>query len=69
VHHPGHPHLDGHEHPGLPVLDLVRRAHLFGDQLDEFDHTVRATLAQFSDTDTFDEDNEFLIRIGRRARQ
>jgi trans-aconitate methyltransferase len=43
--------------------------HLFGDRLDEFDHIVRATLAQFSDIDTFDEDNEFLIRIGRRARE
>jgi hypothetical protein len=42
--------------------------HLFGDRLDEFDQTVRTTLAQFSDTDTFEEDNEFLIRIGRRGR-
>lgn len=42
--------------------------HLFGDRLDEFDTAVRATLAQYSDTDTFAEDNEFLIRIGRRAR-
>lgn len=41
--------------------------HLFGDRLDEFDETVRATLAEFSDTDTFSEDNEFLIRIGRRG--
>ncbi len=41
--------------------------HLFGERLDEFDRTVRATLAPFSDSDTFDEDNEFLIRIGRRA--
>lgn len=41
--------------------------HLFGDRLDEFDKTVRARLAEFSDTDTFLEDNEFLIRIGRRG--
>lgn len=40
--------------------------HLFGERLDEFDQTVRASLRQFSDTDTFAEDNEFLIRIGRR---
>jgi hypothetical protein len=39
---------------------------LFGQRLDEFDQAVRATLKRFSDTDTFDEDNEFLIRIGRR---
>lgn len=42
--------------------------HLFGDRIDEFDQTVRATLTQFSATDTFEEDNEFLIRIGRRER-
>jgi len=41
---------------------------LFGDRLDEFDQTVRTTLTQFSDSDTFLEDNEFLIRIGRRGR-
>jgi trans-aconitate methyltransferase len=40
---------------------------LFGDRLDEFDQAVRATLTQFSDTDAFEEDNEFLIRIGRRG--
>lgn len=40
--------------------------HLFGGRIDEFDQTVRTTLAKFSDTDTFIEDNEFLIRIGRR---
>jgi len=43
--------------------------HLFGDRLDEFDRTVRARLAEFSDTDTFPEDNEFLIRIGRRGQR
>lgn len=40
---------------------------LFGDRLDEFDRTVRAMLTRFSTTDTFDEDNEFLLRIGRRG--
>ena len=39
---------------------------LFGDRLDEFDQAVRAVLVRFSDTDTFAEDNEFLIRLGRR---
>ncbi|WP_025616835.1 class I SAM-dependent methyltransferase [Salinispora cortesiana] len=42
---------------------------LFGDRLDAFDSAVRATLARYSDTDTFTEDNEFLIRIGRRDRR
>ncbi len=42
--------------------------HLFGDRIDEFDQAVRATLTQFTATDTFEEDNEFLIRIGRRKR-
>lgn len=40
---------------------------LFGDRLDEFDQTVRAALKRFSDIDTFEEENEFLIRIGRRG--
>lgn len=39
---------------------------LFGDRLDEFDKTVRTTLTELSDNDTFGEDNEFLIRIGHR---
>lgn len=39
---------------------------LFGDRIDEFDKTARATLANFSDSDRFIEENEFLIRIGRR---
>lgn len=39
---------------------------LFGDRLDDFDRSVRAKLTDFSDTDSFTEDNEFLIRIGRR---
>ncbi|HEV2378085.1 MAG TPA: methyltransferase domain-containing protein [Streptosporangiaceae bacterium] len=40
---------------------------LFGYRLDDFDQTVRATLKRFSDSDTFEENNEFLIRIGRRG--
>jgi trans-aconitate methyltransferase len=40
---------------------------LFGDRLAEFDKAVRARLAEYSDDDTFLEDNEFLIRIGRRS--
>ncbi|MGH3905506.1 MAG: class I SAM-dependent methyltransferase [Pseudonocardiaceae bacterium] len=39
---------------------------LFGDRLGEFDKTVRTTLTEFSDNGTFGEDNEFLIRVGRR---
>lgn len=42
--------------------------HLFGNRLEEFEQAVRTTLARFSDTDTFEENNEFLIRIGRRGR-
>jgi trans-aconitate methyltransferase len=42
--------------------------HLFGDRLDEFEQAVKTALAEFSDTDTFAEDNEFLIRIGYRSR-
>lgn len=42
--------------------------HLFGDRIDEFEHAVKTTLAEFGDKDTFEEDNEFLIRIGRRSR-
>ena len=42
--------------------------HLFGERVDEFDRAVRATLAEFSDNDSFLEENEFLIRIGRRGR-
>jgi trans-aconitate methyltransferase len=43
--------------------------HLFGDRLDEFEARAKATLADFSDDDTFGEDNEFLIRIGRRSQE
>jgi trans-aconitate methyltransferase len=42
---------------------------LFGDRLPEFEAAVTRTLAAFNDNDTFDEDNEFLIRIGRRSRR
>lgn len=41
---------------------------LFGERLDEFDNRVRETLKQFSDTEFFVEENEFLIRIGRRSK-
>jgi trans-aconitate methyltransferase len=40
---------------------------LFGDRLAEFDKAVRTRLTEYSDDDTFGEDNEFLIRIGRRS--
>ncbi|MEV0702673.1 class I SAM-dependent methyltransferase [Saccharopolyspora sp. NPDC050389] len=43
--------------------------HLFGDQLKEFEAAVKNRLADFSDNDTFPEDNEFLIRLGRRGRR
>ncbi|MGW6482719.1 class I SAM-dependent methyltransferase [Streptomyces sp. NPDC055059] len=42
--------------------------HLFGDRLKEFEVAVKGRLADFSDDDTFPEDNEFLIRLGRRGR-
>jgi trans-aconitate methyltransferase len=41
--------------------------HLFGDRLPAFERAVKTALADFSDDDTFHENNEFLIRIGRRA--
>lgn len=43
--------------------------HLFGDRLGEFEAKAKATLADFSDDDTFGEENEFLIRIGRRSQE
>ncbi|MEV5543300.1 class I SAM-dependent methyltransferase [Saccharopolyspora shandongensis] len=43
--------------------------HLFGDRLKEFEAAVKNRLADFSDNDTFPEDNEFLIRLGRRGRR
>ncbi|MFJ3214431.1 class I SAM-dependent methyltransferase [Kitasatospora sp. NPDC086801] len=41
--------------------------HLFGGRLDEFEAAVETALAQHSTEDVFPEDNEFLIRIGRRG--
>jgi trans-aconitate methyltransferase len=41
--------------------------HLFGDHLDEFDQRALDTLKQFSDAEAFPEQNEFLVRIGRRG--
>ncbi|KPI17643.1 hypothetical protein OK074_1664 [Actinobacteria bacterium OK074] len=40
--------------------------HLFGGRLAAFETEVRNQLARFSDDDTFPEENEFLIRLGRR---
>jgi trans-aconitate methyltransferase len=40
--------------------------HLFGERLEKFETAARAKLDEFSDGDAFVEDNEFLIRIGRR---
>ncbi|MFP5274545.1 class I SAM-dependent methyltransferase [Coleofasciculus sp.] len=39
---------------------------LLGERLEEFESTVRRTLAEFSQDDTFEEENEFMIRIGRK---
>lgn len=41
---------------------------LFGDRLSDFEREVTAVLTEFSNDDTFSEDNEFLIRISRRSR-
>ncbi|WP_343241248.1 MULTISPECIES: class I SAM-dependent methyltransferase [unclassified Streptomyces] len=40
--------------------------HLFGDRRDRFEAAVKQILAYFSDTDTFVEDNTFVIHLGRR---
>ena len=40
--------------------------HLFAGRLDEFETMLKAALAEHSTEDVFPEDNEFLIRIGRR---
>jgi ubiquinone/menaquinone biosynthesis C-methylase UbiE len=40
--------------------------HLFGDKLPDFERAVTAVLAEHADDDTFAEENEFLIRLGRR---
>lgn len=42
--------------------------HLFGERLGQFERQIKTTLAGFNDNDTFGEDNEFLIHIGRRKR-
>ncbi|HEX3732026.1 MAG TPA: methyltransferase domain-containing protein [Mycobacteriales bacterium] len=41
---------------------------LFGDSLSDFENTVKTMLAEHSDKDTFIEDNEFVIRIGRKEK-
>ncbi|MGA5699037.1 class I SAM-dependent methyltransferase [Peterkaempfera bronchialis] len=41
--------------------------HLFGGRPGEFEAAVESALAQHSTEDVFPEDNEFLIRIGRRG--
>jgi trans-aconitate methyltransferase len=43
--------------------------HLFGDRLPEFETAVKERLTDFSKDDTFPEENEFLIRFGRRSRR
>jgi hypothetical protein len=40
--------------------------HLFGDRLADLETDAIRALATFSDDDTFNEQNEFLIHIGRR---
>lgn len=40
---------------------------LFDDRIGEFEEAMTAALAGFSDNDTFREDDEFVIRIGRRS--
>ncbi|MER5598000.1 methyltransferase domain-containing protein [Streptomyces sp. NPDC002265] len=43
--------------------------HLFGDRLPEFETAVKERLTDFSEDDNFPEENEFLIRFGRRSRR
>lgn len=40
---------------------------LFGNRLDDFETAVKKVLAEHNADDVFPEDNEFLIRIGRRG--
>ncbi|WP_227026204.1 hypothetical protein [Streptomyces fodineus] len=40
---------------------------IFGDRLPEFETAVKERLADFSEDDTCPEENEFLIRFGRRS--
>jgi ubiquinone/menaquinone biosynthesis C-methylase UbiE len=39
---------------------------LFGNRVDEFEAAVKVKLTEFSTNDTFDEENEFIIRLGRK---
>lgn len=41
--------------------------HLFGDRVAEFERALATTLATYSDGDTFEEENEFIIRIARKG--
>lgn len=40
---------------------------LFGDRLHQFEADTREALSEFSNDDTFIEDNEWVIRIGKRS--
>ncbi|HKO44903.1 MAG TPA: class I SAM-dependent methyltransferase [Pyrinomonadaceae bacterium] len=40
---------------------------LFGERVEEFEHALKERLAGLSRDDKFDEDNEFIIRIGRKG--
>ena len=42
---------------------------LFDGRVDEFERAIRNVLARQSNRDSFDEDNEFVIRLGRRPRK
>jgi ubiquinone/menaquinone biosynthesis C-methylase UbiE len=42
---------------------------LFGDRVDAFEREVRRVLAEYSDDDTFAEDEEFFIWLGRKRRR
>ncbi len=66
THRSGPPDLEHRGHPRLPVLDLFAAPILFGDRLPEFEEAITERLTGFSDDDIFTEENEFLIRIGRR---
>lgn len=39
---------------------------LFGGRINEFETAIRTTLSAHSDDDTYTEDNEFVIRLGRK---
>jgi hypothetical protein len=40
---------------------------LFGDRIPEFERKVRDALAKHADTDTFAEEDEFVIWLGRKG--